>query len=399
MPCSIIRNLKRFVIRKMEEIKNLKKAAARILEAINKKEKIILYGDADLDGITSVIILKETLKNLNGQITAIYFPDREKEGYGITETGLNNLKKFSPALLIVFDLGIGNFKEVKLAQKMGLNVIIIDHHQILDKLPEAEIIVNPKQKGDKYDFKKLATVGLAFKLSEELLEKRMTDCLRKSFLELTAIATLADLMPRESENETMIQEGLSSLENSWRPGIKVFFDLLDWQNFDNIEQKVSKIISILNIRDVENNLPAGYRLLTASNFNETKKIFDKLLIKTEQRKIRVREITAEAEERIFQKEEPIIFEGDSNWEVALIPSLSSFFCQKYQKPTFIFKKLEKESQGTVRTPTGIDSVALMKKCKKYLLTFGGHAKASGFRTKNENLEKFKECLVKNLCEK
>ncbi len=167
----------------MIEIKNLKKAAARILKAIKKKEKIILYGDADLDGVASVIILKEALKNLGGKISAVYFPDREIEGYGITEKGLDYLAKFSPSLLVALDLGIGNFKEVKLAKKLGLEVMIIDHHEILDKLPSVKIVVDPKQKKDKYPFKGFAATGIVFKFAELLLEGKMTENLRKSFLE------------------------------------------------------------------------------------------------------------------------------------------------------------------------------------------------------------------------
>ena len=127
------------------EIKNLKKAANRILKAIKSKEKIILYGDADLDGITSVIILQETIKNLRGEVTSVYFPDRENEGYGINKTALNILKDIAPALLISLDLGIGNVEEVKLAKKLGFEVIIIDHHELLYEPPEASIIVDPKQ--------------------------------------------------------------------------------------------------------------------------------------------------------------------------------------------------------------------------------------------------------------
>lgn len=379
------------------EIKNLKKAASRILKAVEKKEKIIIYGDADLDGVASVIILKETLKNLGGIISAIYFPDREIEGYGITEKGLNFLKRFSPSLLVALDLGIGNFKEVKLAKKFGFEIIIIDHHEILDKLPEAKIIVDPKQKGDKYSFKDLAAVGVVFKLTELLLEGKMTENLRKSFLELVALATVADMMPREEENKIFIEEGLEDLENSWRPGVRAFFQTEELNHYSNLNQKVSKIISLSNIRDVEQNLPASFRLLDSSSIEESKGLIQKLIEKSKVRSKKINEIVETVKERLMRKEASIVFEGDSDWEFTLISSVASIICQKYQKPTFIFKILEKESQGTVRAPSEINSVALMKKCKKYLMTYGGHPRASGFRIKNENLDKFKECLMKNLC--
>lgn len=382
-------------------IKNLKKAAERIKKAVNqpagrKQERIILYGDADLDGVASVIILAESIKNLGGKISAVYFPDRETEGYGITETGLNYLKKFSPALLIALDLGIGNFKEIKSAKKLGFKVIVIDHHEILDKLPEAEIIVDPKQKGDKYPFKGLSTAGISFKLSEILLNNKLTENLRKNFLELTALATIADMMPRESDNENLIGEGILSLEKSWRPGIQAFFKEDYFNHSFSLNQKISKIISLLNVRDAESEFPACFRLLTSPSLEESKKIIEVLIEKSEVRKERIKEIVQGIEMMVSGKlDEAVIFEGGSDCPFALISPVASILCQKYQKPTFIFKKLEKESQGTVRTPSGINSVSLMKRCKKYLLSYGGHPQASGFRIKNENLEKFKKCLTKH----
>lgn len=388
----------------MVKFKNIVKAANRIKKAIRNNERIILYGDADLDGVASVIILKESIQNLYGPISTtndfnkkglveVYFPDRETEGYGISETSLNYLKKFSPGLFISLDCGISNFKEVKLAKKLGFEVIIIDHHQVLDKLPEAEIIVDPKQERDKYPFKELANTGIVFKLAEVLFGDKMTESLRKNFLELTALATIADMMPREKENEKFIGEGLSSLENSWRPGIQA---LLECQEPSlNLDQKVSKIISILNVRDMEDNLPASFRLLTSSSLKESKELAKKLIERHKLAKAKTNEIVAEAEKRIAKKESPIIFEGDFDWDFTLISSIASILCNKYQKPTFIFKILGEESQGTVRVPKTVDSVALMKKCKRLLLSYGGHAQASGFRIRTENLDKFKQCLVKN----
>ena len=402
------------------EIKNLKKAAEEILKAIKNKERIILYGDADLDGVASVIILKETIKNLNGEISELYFPDREVEGYGINENALDYLKKYAPALLVALDCGISNFKEVKLAKKLGFKVLIIDHHVVLDKLPEAKIIVDPKQKGDRYHFKELATTGIIFKLSELILsspaplsgvgrrwrrersslrlKNKMTENLKQNFLELVALATIADMMPRSDDNKIMIEQGLVSLENSWRPGIKAFFETPSIKNYENLNQKVSKMISILNVRDVAPHQgpgggPASFRLLTSPSLEESKKIISRLIEKSEIRKQKIEEVTREIEEKLTKGDNSIIFEGNSSWDFTLISPVASILCQRYQKPTFIYKILKDESQGTVRVPAGIDSVALMKKCSKYLLTYGGHPLASGFRIKNENLEKFKKCLT------
>ena len=226
-----------------EQIKNLKKAAEKIKRAIKNKEKIILYGDADLDGMASVIILKEAIKNFDvyHQVVHIYFPDRETEDYGLNEDALIYLKKYAPALLVILDCGIGNLKEAKMANKLGFEVIIIDHHVPLKKLPQASIIVNPKQKGDKYPFKEFANAGLVFRLIEVLLKRKLSASLRNNFLELTALATIADMMVQTEDNLEFLGEGLVSLKETVRPGLRVF-----WQLFgeDSSSQAIAqKIIS------------------------------------------------------------------------------------------------------------------------------------------------------------
>ncbi|MFH1401746.1 MAG: DHH family phosphoesterase [Parcubacteria group bacterium] len=377
----------------MSEIKNLKKAAERIKKAIKNKERIILYADADLDGSASVIILQESIKNLGGRVAAVYFPNREVEGYGISKDGLARLKNFSPALLITLDCGIGNVKEVLLAKKMGFFVMIIDHHEILEKIPKAEIVVDPKQKGDR-SFKGFANAGIVFKLSEILLGKLMIENLRKNFLELTALATVADMMPRIEENQIFISEGLKYLDDSWRPGILAFFEILTFENCPTLGQKVQKIISVLNSRDAENKMPVSFRVLTNNSLEESKILIKNLLAKSEQRREKIKEISEIIRKKISD-EGSIIFEGQASWDAELISPVASILCQETKKPVFIYKRLKNESMGTVRTPEGVNSVVLMKKCKKLLIAFGGHALASGFRIKNENLEKFKKCLIKN----
>ena len=378
----------------MPEIKNLKKAAKRIQKAIDNKEKIILYADADLDGVASTIILKETIKSLGGEIIAVYFPDRKKEGYGITKTGLNHLKNFSPASLIALDLGIGNFEEVKLAQKMGFEVIIIDHHQILEKIPQADIVVDPKQKDDKYPFKGLATAGIVFKLTPLLFKEKFPQSLKKNFLELVTLATIADLMPRTDENKIFIEEGIESLKNTWRPGLKALLKINSIENYLNFQQIVQRVASCLNVSETKNHLTDAYLILTQKSEKEAEILAKDLLEKKNLRKIRIGEVATQLEEKISKTlEEPLIFEGASNWSITLLGSVASRICRKFKKPTFLFQKGKKKSQGTVRMPEDQDGVKAMASCSNLLETYGGHAPAAGFRLKNENLAKFKKCLI------
>jgi len=380
------------------EIKNLKKAAERIIEAVKSKEKIIIYGDADLDGISSAVILKETIQNLGGQVFSVFFPDRESDGYGITEKALNQLKDMAPALLVSVDLGVGNFEEVKIAKSKGFEVVIIDHHQILGSLPEVSIIVDPKQKGDKYPFKGLATAGIVFKLSQVILGKNFSDSLKNSFLELTALATLADLMPVAEDNEIFIESGLKTLRNTFRPGLKAFFEIFGSNTLAG--NNLQKIVSALNTCEVVDKVNQIYLLLISSSPEESKKIAQNLIDKSEKKQAQVRDIVGAAERKITKKlMEPIIFEGDSFWPLILAGSVASILCRKYEKPVFIFKKGENESYGSVRVPKEVNSVDAMASCSELLITFGGHPPASGFRLKNDNLEKFKSCLVKYFTKK
>src|SRR3989344_917524 len=259
------------------EIKNLEKAAKRIKKAIKNNENIILYGDSDLDGVTSVTIAKESIMSLGGNIKMAYFPDREKEGYGLNVKALEFLKKQSPALLILFDCGISNFQEIKLAKKIGISVIIIDHHEILGKVPEAEIVVDPKQKGDKYPFKGFSTGGLAFKLAETLFKENFSPHLKESFLELAMLSTISDMMPQIEDNIMFLEEGLKSLRRTLRPGLKIFFEKDNNLNFASERESAQKIISVLNAAETKNHLNLSYSLLISNNRKETEDLHTHIL--------------------------------------------------------------------------------------------------------------------------
>jgi single-stranded-DNA-specific exonuclease len=167
----------------------------------------------------------------------------------------------------------------------------------------------------------------------------------------------------------------------------------EFKNLD-LNQKISKLTSILNVRGNEKSIPSAFKLFTSSSVKEAESLIYDLLEKKEERKKKVKKILEEIEKKLGN--EKLIFEGSENWDFSSLGNVASLLVKKYKKPIFIYKKLEKESVGTVRSPPEINSVALMSKCKKYLLTFGGHPPASGFRIKNENLEKFKKCLTEKL---
>lgn len=387
-------------------IKNIPLVAARILRAISNQEKIILYGDADLDGVASVIILKESIEMLGSEYTdpktlkvKVYFPDRENEGYGINEIALNNLKKEAPALLIALDCGIGNVREVEMAKEMGFEVIIIDHHQILPKIPKASIVVDPKQPSDPYPFKSLAAVGVVYQLVEFLLKDFKGHYSPDKFLELAMLATLADQVPIKEDNKKLVTGGVLAIKHTKRQGIKALMGLTGFQE-GGVEEIRQKVLFPLNRAGLENHLHEAYLLLTEVSQERAKELANQLLERSIKRKAMVQDVYVKVEDRIKkEKHLSVIFEGSSSWPLVLLGTVASKICQKYKKPTFLFKIVnDDESVGTVRMPSDGDAVKAMIDCRHLLKTYGGHALAAGFRVKNENLGKFKDCLAKYFAE-
>ena len=375
------------------EIKNLEQAASRIKQASQRKERIILYGDADLDGIASVIILSEAVRSIGGGIAAYAFPNRERDGYGINVKALEDLKTHAPALLVAVDLGIGNFEEVKKARALGFEVIIIDHHEVLGKIPEAHIVVDPKQPGDEYPFKGFAACGLAFLVAKAMFNNQLPSSLEKSFLELAALGTVADMMPRKDDNLAIIEKGTEAFFESWRPGIRAFLEQGNEMGKDSTRGALEQMIGLLNVRDVVAGYPGGFRLLTTESAEKAKAMVEDFSEQAKIRRERVRQLVQEVRPGIAaKKEEPLVFEGEESFDYELLGSVASVIAQEEQKPVFLFKRRKEESLGSCRAPSGFHTVQAMEQCKEFLVRYGGHPQASGFALQNEHLEQFKNCL-------
>jgi len=378
----------------MAKIKNLTKAANRIKKAIAQRERIVLYGDADMDGVTSVLIADEAIKSLGGNVVAYYFPEREKEGYGVTPKALEYLKQYAPALLVTFDLGISNFKEIPMAKKLGFDVIVVDHHKVLDRLPKADIIVDPKQPGDEYPFKEFAACGLSLQLAKEILGKKMSDTLYQSMVELAALGTIADMMVREQDNIKIIQDGLDALPYSWRPSIRAFLESDIFASQDRLEDKAQKVISILNVRDTRNREPGAFRLLSCTSVPKAKKMVEQFVEKNRLRREEIARVADEVRMRIFHKKsDALVFEGSEQFEFMLLGAVASIISQETQKPAFIYKKRREGLLGSIRAPLGYDTVKAMQHCSEFLDVYGGHPQAAGFQTTSDKEEGLHVCLT------
>lgn len=375
----------------ISKIKNLEEAADRIKKAVKDRQNIIIYGDSDLDGVASTVILQEAIKNLGGEVAAVVFPDREKDGYGINKRALEFLQDKAPGLFITLDLGISNVAEVDTANDMGFEVIIIDHHQPLEELPRASIVVDPHQKDGGIEFEYLSNGGLTFTLAEAMIEN-MSESVKNSFLELAALSTISDMVPKIGDNKMIIEEGLRSLRKTFRPGLKAFFEIFG--EGELVSGGFSKIISCLNASESTDFRNRSYELLTNTSQKEALAIAQELVGKAQFKQQKIREITEEVERRVAKNPDSlIIFEGDPAWRLTLAGPVASNIAIKYGKPTFIFRRGDEVSVGSVRSlREGENSVVAMAARSDLLISYGGHPKASGFRVKNENLEKFKVSL-------
>jgi single-stranded-DNA-specific exonuclease len=382
----------------MDEILGANKLAKKIIEATEKKTPIVIFADADLDGVSSAIILKETLEILNPKYKKsgikVYFPNREKDGYGITPSALDILKKYAPAEFFALDCGISNVKEVLIANKLGFSVSIIDHHQILnDEIPKADVVVDLLQPNETYPFKIFSAAGLVYKLMRSILNDSLISWEPDRFLELVALATLADMMPVEGENKYMIDQGLNALKYTKRNGLKALKDVTKLID-DDVADVFQKIIAPLNSADRVGHLTETYMLLTSESRRGAVMIARDLIKQNLEKKKRVREIVEEVEDRIADKNNLIVFEGDKDWPTIMIGVVASKICHKYKKPAFLFKIGKDESVGSVRPPKGSDGVKAMASCKSLFIGYGGHALACGCRIKNSNMEKARVALEK-----
>lgn len=388
------------------KIKNIEKAAERIGKAVLLGEQIIIFGDSDLDGVASMVITKETIDNLVADLPPerksafpkiiALSPVRRNEGYGLNLKALEYIKsKALKGLIITMDCGITNNEEVAAANASGFSVVIVDHHRQIGSIPEAEIVVDPKQVGDDYPFKEYCNAGLAFKLAEEILKGKMSPALRDSFLELAALATISDMMPEVGENEEIIKEGLEKIETSRRPALMAMFSLLDPMDFYSKRDMVSKINSALNSPSITEHVPKPYSFLTEADIEKAKKTAAELFEESRQKQRGVADLTDTIEAMVESKAPSnIVFEGSPGWEPEYLGATASRLTNYFDKPVFIYCLGEETSRGTVRLPKGLDAVKAMESCQDLLVTFGGHAPAAGFTVKNENIPQFKKCLEK-----
>ena len=386
-------------------LKDIKKTIQRIRKAAKKQEKVAIFADYDADGICGAVLLTEILKIFKIE-PEIYIPDRNKEGYGLNIKGVEELAEKGVKLILTIDCGITDWDEVKLANKFGMDVIIVDHHEIPKKLPPALTIINPKQKSDKYPFKELSATGVAFKLVQAFFRtEKMPVSREKWLLDLVGIATVTDSMVLLGENRTLVKYGLIVLSQTKRIGLKELMrkarvkPVFNPQTFDtNLNTYTLGFIlgPRLNAASRIDHGTTAYRLLVASNEEEARDIAQQLEEKNQQRQRVMERILKEARNKVLKcsKSRMIIFEGDEGWIAGIIGLVAQKLTDEFWRPCFIYQKMKDYSTGSVRGIPGFDVIDVLTRCQKLLMEFGGHRRAAGFKVLNKNLKELENLLEK-----
>ncbi len=373
---------------------DMKKAVKRIQSAILKNEKILIYGDYDADGVTSTSILYKTLKKLNANF-AYYIPNRFSEGYGLNKNAIEKAANQGFKLMITVDTGISAVDEAKFAKELGICLIITDHHEPPEIMPDAYAIINPKKKTDNYPFKFLAGVGVTFKLTHALLGR-----LPVEYMDIASIGTISDLVPLIDENRAIASLGLQQMSTTNNIGLKA---LLEKNGLANKEVSAGQIGFIIGPRinasgrlDTANN---AVRLFITNDPKEADELAESLNNINQQRQAIVENITNEANELILSsnmENDKVIILAKEGWNEGVIGIVASRILEKYYKPTIVLS-IDAETgmaKGSARSIEGFDIYKALTAVKEYITNFGGHTAAAGLTIKEENISIFRVSLNK-----
>lgn len=387
-------------------MKDMEKAIERIKKAISNKENIMIYGDYDVDGTTSVALVYGFLREfVSDENLSFYIPDRYSEGYGISTTGIDVASEKNVALIIALDCGIRSNDKVKYATEKNIDFIICDHHLPGEEIPAAVAVLDPKRKDCKYPYKELSGCGIGYKLIEALNSSLNLDKDVTKWLDLVVTSIAADIVPITGENRILAFYGLQKINNSPRIGIQ---ELLNYRKDNGAKTKnTTEIKKEISISDIVFNIAP--RINAAGRIEHGKKAVELLIAETEinafdigklinvnnnTRKDLDKQITAEALEII--ETNTAIKNGNStvlykpDWHKGVVGIVASRVIEKYYKPTIILTESNGKATGSARSVKDFDVHAALEKCADLLEQFGGHKYAAGMTLKIENVAAFQQ---------
>jgi len=380
-------------------MKDMDKAAHRLIRAIEDQERILIYGDYDVDGTTAVSMLYLFLVE-QGNDVQFYIPNRMKEGYGLSALGIERAADYQADLIITVDCGITAIEEVKLARQMGMDVIVSDHHEPGSALPEATAILDPKREDCPYPFKELAGVGVAFKLLQAVAQlKGLGEDYCRSFLDLVALGSVADIVPLIDENRVLVRLGLEGLNNCSRIGLN---SLIHTSGLMGKSIGSGQIVFILapriNAVGRMGNAERAVWLLVTEDEQEARQIADVLESENRTRKNIDEETFHQAlhilEEEYEEGRDSSVVLAKEGWHSGVIGIVASRVAEHIYRPTIMIAMEDGVGKGSARSITNFDIYQALKECSDLLIDFGGHKYAAGLTIDPKNIPAFRKRLDK-----
>ena len=373
---------------------DMQKAVDRIINAIENKEKVIIYGDYDVDGITSTTVLKQFLAE-RGLIVDWYIPNRLNEGYGLNKNAIKEINDKGYKLIITVDCGISALEEIKYANDLGMEVIVTDHHEPVEVLPQCLAVVDAKRKDNIYPYNQLAGVGVVFKLIQALsIKLNLEEKEFLKFLDLVAVGTISDIVPLKDENRVIAKLGLKLVEVTKNIGLKTLISVLGFKKIDStaISFGVAPRINASGRMGVQEK---ALNLFLTDNYEEAKKITQELNEFNNDRQAEEQKIFKEALEMLKKENnKSCIILGNENWHHGVIGIVASKITDMYFKPSILLCFEGNEGKGSGRSIPGFDLHKALMECSKDIKKFGGHSMAIGITIEKDKFESFKNDFEK-----
>lgn len=375
-------------------MKDMDKAIARIETAISKGEKILIYGDYDVDGTTSVALAYSFFKGFTTSIE-YYIPDRHKEGYGISSTGIDYAKENNFSLIIALDCGIKSNEKIAYANTLGIDFIICDHHLPGEELPMAVAILDPKRSDCPYPFKELAGCGIGFKLAQAYcIKNNLPNERYEEYLDLVMVSIAADIVPVEDENRILAYHGLVKLNTNPCIGLKALMDISGRNKDYTLTDVVFVLSPRINAAGRMDHANQAVKMLVCDEdlLAQEQSLF--INLQNTERKTSDQNITAEALaliddcEILINKKTTVVYH--ESWNKGVIGIVASRLTEKYYRPTVVLTESNGLLTGSARSVAGFDLYEALLGCEDLLVQFGGHKFAAGLTIKPENITSFSE---------
>lgn len=380
-------------------MKDMDLAVDRLNDAMGRKERIMVYGDYDVDGCTAVALVYKFLQQFYSNID-YYIPDRYDEGYGVSKKGIDHAQETGVKLIIILDCGIKAIDEIAYAKSLGIDFIICDHHVPDEVMPPAVAILNPKRADDSYPFKHLSGCGVGFKFMQAFAKNNGIPFSRLiPLLDFCAVSISADIVPVTDENRILAFHGLKQLNQNPSVGLKAIIDICNLNGRDiSMSDIVFKIGPRINASGRMENGKESVNLLVEKDLANALRQAKHIDEYNEQRKDIDKQMTEEANQIVAklesQQHHSSIVLYDENWKKGVIGIVASRLTEIYFRPTVVLTRNGEFATGSARSVTGFDVYSAIKSCRDLLVNFGGHTYAAGLTLRWDDIKKFRERFQK-----